>query len=69
MIIGGAMGNVIDRLLHGAVFDFLDFYVGKYHWPAFNIADAGITCGAIILILDSMRSKGKNINDNSLETK
>lgn len=60
LIIGGAIGNVIDRGLHGAVFDFLDVYVGQYHWPAFNVADSGITIGAIILVLDSVFSKAEN---------
>ena len=45
-IIGGALGNVIDRIRLGAVFDFLDFYVGDYHWPAFNAADSFICIGA-----------------------
>lgn len=54
LIIGGALGNVIDRIHFGAVADFLDFYVGGYHWPAFNVADAGITVGAVILVLDSL---------------
>ena len=53
MIIGGAVGNVIDRLSIGAVVDFLDFHAAGYHWPAFNIADIGITCGAALLIIDS----------------
>ena len=54
LIVGGAVGNVIDRIHYGAVADFLDVYVGSYHWPAFNIADAGITVGAVILVLDSL---------------
>ena len=45
MVAGGALGNTWDRLLHGAVFDFLDFHLGPYHWPAFNLADAAITLG------------------------
>ncbi len=53
MILGGAVGNVIDRLSIGAVVDFLDFHAAGYHWPAFNIADIGITCGAALLIIDS----------------
>lgn len=56
LIIGGAIGNVIDRAIHGAVVDFLDFYLNAYHWPAFNVADSCITIGAIILILDSLFS-------------
>jgi signal peptidase II len=56
-IIGGALGNGIDRLHWGAVADFLDFHIAGYHWPAFNVADIGITCGATFLILDSLFSK------------
>ena len=58
LILGGAIGNVIDRLLHGAVVDFLDFHAVGYHWPAFNVADSAITCGAILLIWDAIRTKG-----------
>lgn len=54
MIIGGALGNVMDRIHYGAVADFLDFYIGEFHWPAFNVADAGITIGVIILVLESI---------------
>jgi signal peptidase II len=57
LILGGAIGNVIDRVLHGYVIDFLDVYVGTYHWPAFNIADSAICVGAVLLIFDSFRSK------------
>ena len=53
-ILGGALGNVIDRLLHGYVVDFLDFYWGRWHFPAFNVADAAITVGAGLLILDEL---------------
>ena len=55
LIIGGAIGNVIDRLIYGYVIDFLDFYYGSYHWPAFNIADSAIFVGAVLLVLDSFR--------------
>lgn len=54
-ILGGALGNVIDRLLHGHVIDFLDFHLGRWHFPAFNVADAAITVGAACLILDELR--------------
>ncbi len=54
-ILGGAMGNTIDRLRLGSVVDFLDFYLGRQHWPAFNIADAAITCGAIYIALSVLR--------------
>ena len=54
MIVGGALGNVIDRIHYGAVADFLDFYIGDFHWPAFNVADTGITIGAVILVLETL---------------
>ena len=54
MILGGAVGNVIDRLLHGYVVDFLDFHLGGRHFPAFNLADSAITLGAVCLILDEI---------------
>lgn len=50
-VLGGALGNIIDRVRFGAVVDFLDFYVGTYHWPAFNIADSAICCGVATLLL------------------
>ncbi|MDT8310372.1 MAG: signal peptidase II [Methylophaga sp.] len=55
LIIGGAIGNVIDRLIYGYVIDFIDIYAGGYHWPAFNIADSAICIGAVLLIIDSFR--------------
>ena len=58
LIIGGAIGNVIDRLTGGGVVDFLDFHWGEHHWPAFNVADTGITMGAAALILDSLFVRG-----------
>jgi signal peptidase II len=59
MILGGALGNVWDRLSLGYVIDFIDVYAGSAHWPAFNIADSAITVGAGILIYDSFRSHKK----------
>ena len=56
LIIGGAIGNVIDRVRFGAVVDFLDFYILGYHWPAFNVADSAIVVGAAALILESLFS-------------
>ncbi len=53
LILGGALGNLWDRIMLGHVVDFLDFYVQAYHWPAFNVADSAITCGAVLLIWDS----------------
>lgn len=58
LILGGAVGNLIDRVLYGHVIDFLDVYLGAWHWPAFNVADSAITLGAGLLIWDSFR-KGK----------
>lgn len=54
LILGGAIGNLIDRLWHGHVIDFIDLYYGRYHWPAFNIADSAITVGAAILIVHGL---------------
>ena len=54
LIAGGIVGNVIDRFWHGYVVDFLDFYVGSHHWPAFNIADSAICCGVVLYILVSV---------------
>ena len=54
LICGGAIGNVIDRILVGAVVDFLDFHVGGWHWPAFNLADSAIFIGVLVLILDNL---------------
>ncbi|MDH3335790.1 MAG: signal peptidase II, partial [Rhodospirillaceae bacterium] len=54
LIIGGALGNVVDRIRFGAVVDFLDFHIGSSHWPAFNVADTAITLGAAALILEAL---------------
>ncbi|MEL6114213.1 signal peptidase II [Photobacterium sp. SP02] len=54
LIIGGALGNLFDRLYHGFVVDFLDFYIGQHHWPAFNIADSAICVGAGLIILEGL---------------
>ncbi len=54
LILGGAAGNLLDRLLHGYVIDFVDLYYQTWHWPVFNIADSAITLGAALLILDSL---------------
>ena len=59
LILGGAIGNLIDRARYGYVIDFLDFYLGTWHWPAFNVADSAITLGAALLIWDSYRKDGK----------
>lgn len=55
LILGGALGNVIDRATRGYVVDFIDFYVGNWHFAAFNVADSAITLGAALLILDMLR--------------
>lgn len=55
LILGGAIGNLIDRSLFGHVIDFIDVYYGNYHWPAFNIADSAITLGAACLLVDMFR--------------
>lgn len=54
LVIGGALGNVVDRFRFGAVADFLDFHVAGYHWPAFNVADSGITIGVALIVLDGL---------------
>ncbi len=56
LVIGGAIGNVIDRFRFGAVVDFLDVHIAGYHWPAFNVADAAICIGAGLLLLDGLLS-------------
>lgn len=55
MILGGALGNVIDRIAYGHVIDFLDFHLRGWHWPAFNLADSAIVGGAALLIFDELR--------------
>ena len=57
MILGGAIGNVIDRLRLGAVVDFVDVHAAGWHWPAFNVADSAITVGAVLLIWDQLRTR------------
>ncbi|MCW5978946.1 MAG: signal peptidase II [Bryobacteraceae bacterium] len=57
LILGGAIGNLYDRIAQGSVTDFLEFYAGAYSWPAFNVADSAITIGAALLVLDLLRSR------------
>ena len=57
LIIGGALGNTADRIRWGAVTDFLDFHVGQYHWPAFNLADVAIVSGVGLLLLQQTKSQ------------
>lgn len=54
LVLGGAAGNLADRLLHGYVIDFVDVYYRAWHWPAFNVADSAITVGAVLLIFDAL---------------
>lgn len=65
LVIGGAIGNVIDRLRFGAVFDFLDVHAFGFHWPAFNVADSAITVGAVVLVVDSLfvHPEGRKLAD------
>jgi len=60
LILGGAIGNLIDRSIYGHVIDFLDVYYQQHHWPAFNIADSAITVGAILLIYDTIKNPHEN---------
>ena len=57
LVVGGAVGNLIDRVTSGAVTDFIDVYVGTHHWPAFNVADSAISIGILLMLLDSLRPK------------
>lgn len=59
MIIGGAIGNLVDRVNHGYVVDFIDVYYKTHHWPAFNLADSAITCGIILLLVDGFFVSGR----------
>jgi signal peptidase II len=59
-IIGGAIGNLVDRVLYGEVIDFLDFYWSNYHWPAFNVADSCITIGVLITLYYLIKAKGED---------
>jgi signal peptidase II len=59
-ILGGAVGNLIDRVVYGEVIDFLDFYWGRYHWPAFNLADSFITMGVVITLYYLIKAKGED---------
>ncbi|MGO9230176.1 MAG: signal peptidase II [Bryobacteraceae bacterium] len=62
LILGGAAGNALDRIVSGRVTDFLDFYIGAYHWPTFNVADSGVVIGSGLLILDMLRTKPRAAN-------
>ena len=58
LVVGGAVGNIVDRVTRGAVADFFDFHILGYHWPAFNISDSAITIGIVMLLYDSFRPIG-----------
>jgi signal peptidase II len=62
LILGGAAGNVFDRILWGRVTDFLEFYIGDYHWPTFNLADSAIVIGSGLLLLELLRPKRQAAN-------
>ena len=55
LVLGGAIGNLVDRIIYGHVVDFIDVYYQTWHWPAFNVADSAITIGAILIALDAIR--------------
>ncbi len=63
LIAGGAFGNLIDRIRLAEVVDFLDFYIGPYHWPAFNVADIAITCGVIIYLVTIYRGSDRTAGE------
>jgi len=57
LVLGGAVGNLIDRVFYGKVVDFLDFFAGSFHWPAFNVADSALTIGITIILLTALLKK------------
>ncbi len=65
LIVGGAAGNLIDRIRYGAVVDFIDWYVRGYHWPAFNVADSAITIGVGLLAIDMLLQKSKDVKSET----
>lgn len=65
LILGGAAGNLLDRLQHGSVIDFLDFYVSSYHWPAFNVADSCIVVGAGLVILELLTDRSHSAHEET----
>ncbi len=64
LVLGGAIGNVWDRLRYGVVIDFLDFHFGNYHWPAFNIADSAICIGVAIMLWQTLKKRKEKIHEN-----
>ena len=67
LILGGAVGNLWDRLLSGHVVDFFDFYLGSYHWPAFNIADSAIVIGALLLVSEILFANSPTEQNATIE--
>lgn len=68
LVLGGAIGNVVDRLRHGAVYDFLYFHLGEWYWPAFNLADSAISVGVALLLWDGL-SEGRESPKNSAKAR
>ncbi|SDB58422.1 signal peptidase II [Desulfonatronum thiosulfatophilum] len=64
LILGGALGNLVDRIRLGEVIDFLDFYIGQYHWPAFNVADVAISIGSVLLLVSVYRTRRYGLADD-----
>lgn len=67
LVVGGAVGNLIDRMSSGAVTDFIDVYVGTWHWPSFNVADSAISVGIVLMAIDSFRSR-KKVSETTSES-
>jgi signal peptidase II len=65
LVLGGTLGNLVDRMVLGYVVDFLDFHAGGRHWPAFNVADTAITLGAFFLVLDTLRKQPEEKSSQS----
>jgi signal peptidase II len=66
LVMGGAIGNVVDRLRWGYVVDFIDVHYAGWHWPAFNVADSAIFCGIILLLLDAVRDMRRGGDDSGV---
>ncbi len=65
LILGGAIGNLYDRIVRGAVTDFIEVYHGAWSFPAFNVADSAITVGAILLLIDLLRTRRKDVEQHA----
>ncbi len=64
LILGGAVGNLYDRVVHGTVTDFIEVYLGRHYFPAFNVADSSISVGGALLLLEMLRAKNKTVEAN-----